>query len=124
MAVAVHESMKTVNRIEGGKWEREIRSATQPVLAHFHTSWCDPCQILSATLEELAVELEGELQAVAVDLDHCPELARRYGITDVPTLILFDSGAPIASLDPRGSPRLLKVRLQGLLADYTTPARG
>jgi thioredoxin-like negative regulator of GroEL len=122
MASALDESMKTVIEIEGAEWEHAIRSATRPVLAHFHTSWCGQCRILVPSLEALAAELEDELQVAKVNLDHCPELARRYGFTDVPALVLFDNGAPIALLDPWMSPRQMKAHLQGLLADYATPS--
>lgn len=76
-------------------------------------------QVWNETLEVLAGELKDELQVAKVNLDPCPELARRYGIFNVPTLILFDHGAPIASLDAWMSPLHMKAQLQGLLADYT-----
>ena len=123
MASALDEAMKTVVEIEGAEWEREIPSATRPVLAHFHTSWCGQCRILFPSLEALAAELEDELQVARVNLDHCPELARRYGITGVPALVLFDNGMPVAALDPWMSPRQVKAHLQGLLADYAAQNR-
>jgi len=120
MVGAREEDMKTLIEIQGKEFEREIRSAAQPVLVHFHTSWCGQCQILAPSLKTLAAELEDELQVAKVNLDHCPELARRYGITNVPALILFDNGVPIASLDAWMSPRQMRAQLHGLLADYAT----
>lgn len=112
--------MKKVFEIPGEEFEREIRAAAKPVLVHFCTSWCGQCQILAPSLEALATELDDELQLAKVNLDHCPELAKRYGISDVPTLMLFDNGAPLTSLDAWMSPRQMRAQLQGLLADYTT----
>jgi thioredoxin 1 len=114
MVGASKEHMKTVIEIPGVDCERELRSAARLVLAHFYTSWSAQCRILSPSLEALASELEDELQVARVNLDQSPELARRYGITNVPVLILFDNGAPIASLDA------WKAHLQGLLSDYAT----
>jgi thioredoxin 1 len=112
--------MKTVSEIRGEAFQRAIQAAAGPVLAHFYTSWSAQCRILTPSLEALASELEDELQVAKVNLDHCPELARGYGINDVPTLILFDNGVPIASLDAWMSPQQMKAQLQGLLADYAT----
>lgn len=117
---AFKKHMETVIEIQGDEFERAIPAAAKPVLAHFYTSWCGLCRILAPSLEILAGELEGELQVAKVNLDHCPELARRYGITNIPALILFDNGAPIAYLDAWMSPRQMKAQLQGLLADYAT----
>jgi thioredoxin 1 len=119
---AFKKHMKTVIEIQGDEFERAIPAAAKPVLAHFYTSWCGQCRILAPSLEILAGELEGELQVAKVNLDHCPELAKRYGIIDVPTLIFFDNGVPIASLDAWMSPRQMEAQLHGLLADYATPS--
>ncbi len=112
--------MKTVMEIEGEQLERELGAVAEPVLVHFCASWSGQCRILAPTLEKLAAELGGELRVARVNLDHCPELAGRYGITGVPALILFEAGRPIACIDAAMSPRQMEVELQGLLADYVT----
>lgn len=122
MASAHKEEMKTVIEIQGEEFEREIRLASVPVLVHFSSSWCGQCRFLAPSLEALAGELEGELRVVSVNLDHYPQLAIHYGISNVPTLILFDSGAPIACIDSSMSPLELKAQLHGLLADYAAHA--
>ena len=110
--------MKTVVEIQGEEFEREMRAAVRLVLVHFHTSWNGQCRILAPSLEALAAELGDELQIAKLNLDHCPDLAGRYGITGVPALILFDDGTPVACLDVSMSPCQMKAQLQGLLADY------
>jgi thioredoxin 1 len=112
--------MQTLIEIQGAECERELRAAAQPVLVLFYTSWSGQCRILAPSLEGLAAELGDELQVAKVNLDHCPELARHHGITNVPALILFDDGAPVACLDVSMSPRQMKAQLQGLLADYAS----
>ena len=112
--------MKPVTEIHGAEFEREIRSATQPVLVHFYTSWCTRCRLLKSTLEMLGTDLANELRILEVNLDHCPELARRYGVMDVPELILFQQGAAIASLDPWQAPLHMLASLRGLMADYAS----
>jgi thioredoxin-like negative regulator of GroEL len=116
-----HVLMNNVIEIPGAQFEREMQTATQPVLVHFYTSSSGQCRILAQSLETLASELAGEVSIRKANLDDHPELARRYSITDVPTLILFDNGAPIAAFGGSISPRELKAHLQGLLADYAPP---
>ncbi len=110
--------MKTVIEIPGDEFERELREMTIPMLVHFYNSWCTHCEILAPSLAALANQLKYEILVTKVNLDLCPELAKRYGIAQVPTLILFEAGLPIARLDVSMSPRRMKVQLQGLLADY------
>lgn len=113
--------MNNVIEIPGAQFEREMRTATQPVLVHFYTSSSGQCRILAQSLETLASKLAGELSIRQANLDDHAELARRYSITDVSTLILFDNGAPIACFAGSICPRELKAHLYGLLADYAPP---
>lgn len=115
--------MNNLIEIPGAQFEREMQTATQPVLVHFYSPSSGQCRILSPSLEALARALEDELTIGQVNLDHCPELAGRYGIARVPTLILFAHGAPIEFYEGLRSPTELKARLQGSLADYA-PLRG
>ena len=115
----MEEIMRTVIEIQGRDFECELRVAAKPMLVHFSASWSGQCRILAPALEKLADDLADELRVAKVNLDHCPELAGRYGISDVPTLILFEDGRPIACVDAALSPRQMKVELQGLLADYS-----
>lgn len=110
--------MKTVIEISGNEFERKLRAATKPVLVHFYASWSGRCRILDPSLERLAAEMGAELQVAKLNLDQYPQLARSYGVAEVPALILFEDGSPVACLDASMSSSQMKVDLQGLLADY------
>ncbi|MGE3772516.1 MAG: thioredoxin [Gammaproteobacteria bacterium] len=71
-------------------------SRTRAVLVDFWAAWCGPCRSLAPVLEQLADGLEGRLAIAKVDSDAEPELAGRYGVRSLPTLILFKDGAPVA----------------------------
>ncbi len=117
--------MKTLMDISGAELTRELRAAARPVLVFFFTSWSGQDQLLGPACEALADDFAAEIQIARVNLDHCPEVAKRYGLTEIPALLLFDSGVPIARLDAWRSPAQLQAELQGLLADYETrPGRG
>lgn len=63
-----------------------------PVLVDFYADWCQPCKVQSPILHELAGELQGELRIVKIDVDKNPEIAGRYQVRSIPTLMLFKNG--------------------------------
>ncbi len=65
------------------------------VLVDFFATWCGPCKMLTPVLEDLSEELKDKLTIVKVDVDESPDLAKRFGIMAVPTMILFKSGQQV-----------------------------
>ena len=66
------------------------------VLADFTAGWCPPCRALSPVVARIAEELWGRVSVVSVDADACPELASRFRIRGLPTLVVFQGGKEIA----------------------------
>ena len=65
----------------------------KPVFIDFYAEWCGPCKIQSPILKELAIELGNRIRVLKIDIDKNPEIALRYHIQSVPTLMLFRNGA-------------------------------
>ena len=63
-----------------------------PGLVDFWAEWCGPCKLIAPILEEMATEYDGKLRIVKVDVDESPDVARRYEIMSIPTLVLFHDG--------------------------------
>lgn len=76
-------------------FDAAIRNTDKPVLVDFFATWCGPCRMLAPVVEELAGEFEGKVKFGKVNVDEQPELAMRYGVQSIPTLILFRGGEPV-----------------------------
>jgi thioredoxin 1 len=74
-------------------FDRLVLQSDLPVLVDFYADWCPPCQTLAPILEEFARETT-HARVVKVNVDEQPELARRYGVEVLPTLIVFEDGQP------------------------------
>ena len=66
--------------------------STGVVLVDFWASWCGPCKMLAPTIDELSSEYEGRASVCKVDVDECPDLATRFGIFSIPTVLIFKDG--------------------------------
>lgn len=90
--------MKGVEHIQEADFERVVLKADAPVLVDFFAPWCGPCRALAPILDGIASTYEDRLKVVKLDVDECPNLADRYGIRSVPTLMVFRSGKAVDTM--------------------------
>ena len=69
-----------------------ISQSDKPVLVDFWATWCGPCRMLSPVVEEVSREHENELTVGKVNVDDCPELAQKFGVMSIPTLVVVKDG--------------------------------
>jgi len=100
----------TINKISDPKsWEIDVVNSPVPVFVDFWAEWCGPCKMIAPILEEIASEQSGSLRVAKVNVDEAPDLARRFEVMSIPTLILFDGGLPAKRLvGAKGKPQLLE----------------
>ena len=87
MATAVTES----------NFDQEVIGSDKPVIVDFWAEWCGPCHAVSPVLDRIAQERGDEVKLVKVNIDEEQGLAQRYGISSIPTIILFKGGEPAAA---------------------------
>ena len=75
-------------------FDAEINGDT-PILVDFWASWCGPCRMLMPTIEQLAKEADGKYRVGMVNVDEQGELAMRFGVQSIPTLIVFKNGQEV-----------------------------
>jgi len=83
--------------VTDGSFETDVLKSGQPVLVDFWAEWCGPCRMVGPVLEELATEMQGQVNIVKMNVDENPMAPSKYGIRSIPTLILFKNGQPAAT---------------------------
>ena len=77
-------------------FEQEVLKSDKPVIVDFWAEWCGPCHAVAPVLDRIAEERNGQLKVVKVNIDEEQGLAQRFGVASIPTMILFENGAPTA----------------------------
>jgi len=75
-------------------FEEEVQKSSLPVLVDFWAEWCGPCRMIAPAVEELARTYQGKLKVGKVNVDTQGELAGRFGIISIPTIMIFKDGKP------------------------------
>lgn len=73
-------------------FDQDVVQAQRPVLVDFYADWCGPCKFVGPIVEEVAGEYADQIDVRKIDVDENPELASRYGVRSIPTLVLFKDG--------------------------------
>jgi thioredoxin 1 len=86
------------NAVTTTSFDADVLASEQPVIVDFWAEWCGPCRAVAPVLDKIAEERAGELKVVKVNIDEEPELAQRYGVMSIPTIVLFKGGEPAAAV--------------------------
>jgi thioredoxin 1 len=82
-----------ITTLTASTFDEVISSSATPVVVDFWAEWCGPCKMIAPILEEIAIEQVGNVTIAKLNIDDHPELAQRFDIMSIPTMLVFSDGA-------------------------------
>lgn len=83
-------------KLDSSNFDSVLATKNTPVMVDFWATWCGPCRMVAPVIEQVAEEYEGRAIVGKVDVDECGDLAMRYGVMSIPTVMVFVNGQPVA----------------------------
>ena len=83
-----------VLKIKSQDFEKEVLQSEKPVLVDFYADWCGPCRMMSPIIDEIAEEKSGEYKVGKINIDQNQELAMKFNVMSIPTIMIFKDGKP------------------------------
>jgi len=102
--------------VTSATWEQEVLKATDLVLVDFWAVWCGPCRMVAPIVDEISKEYAGKLKVVKLNTDENPDVASKYRIMGIPTLMFFKNGQTIDQIVGAVPKTQLKTKVDALLA--------
>ena len=84
--------MADITELSSSNFEEEVLKSGQPVLVDFWAPWCGPCRMIGPVVEELAGENADSLKVAKINIDDAQDIAATYGVSSIPTLMIFKNG--------------------------------
>lgn len=84
--------------LQDSTFDDEVLKSNVPVLVDFWATWCGPCKAIAPTIEEFAGEYKGKVKVGKLDVDNNQQVAQKFGIRSIPTLLLFKNGRVVDTL--------------------------
>jgi len=90
--------MSAAPAVSTAEFDKQVLEAGTPVLVDFWAVWCGPCRAIAPAVDAVADEYAGRAKVFKLNVDENPEIAGRYGVQSIPTLIVFKGGQKVAEL--------------------------
>ncbi len=111
--------MSEVSQVGAVDWDAEVLGSGRPVLVDLWAAWCAPCGVVGPIVDEIAGDRAGSLDVFKLNVDEDPEVAMRYGVSSIPTLLVFRDGEEVG----RVVGALPKARIEAQIDEALSGAR-
>lgn len=106
--------MGNAAKVTSQTWEQEVLTGT--AMVDFWAAWCGPCQMIAPTIDELALEYAGKLKVYKLNTDENPDIAGKYQIMGIPTLLFFKDGKLVDKIVGAASKKQFKQKIDSILS--------
>jgi thioredoxin 1 len=96
----------SITQLSATTFDEVLASSEEPVLVDFWAEWCGPCKMIAPILDEIATEQAGKVRIAKLNVDDAPDIARRFEVMSIPTLLVFRDGEVakrIVGAKPKGA---------------------
>jgi thioredoxin 1 len=109
------ESRKEVQHVNDGDFDRLVLKSSTPAVVDFYADWCGPCRMVSPIIESLSKEYNGRVTFAKIDTDANQDLAARYDIMSIPTVMIFRNGQVVDKVIGAVPAQVYKQRIESAL---------
>jgi thioredoxin 1 len=106
---------KTLMNLKSAEFEKEVLKSQTPAVVDFYADWCGPCRMVSPIIEQLSQEYTGRVKFAKVNTDENPDIAMKYGIMSIPTIIVFKNGEVASTVIGAGPASMYKQKIDAVL---------
>ena len=103
-------------------WDGEVLNSSDVVMVDFWAVWCGPCQMVAPIVDELAQEYQGRLKVMKLNTDEAPEVAGKYQIMSIPSILFFKGGEVVEKIVGARSKQQFKEIIDSLLSQSSATA--
>ncbi len=107
---------------DAANWDGEVMKSTDVVMVDFWAVWCGPCQMVAPIVDELAQEYQGRLKVMKLNTDEAPEVAGKYQIMSIPSILFFKGGEVVEKIVGARSKQQFKEIIDSLLSQSSATA--
>ncbi|MCA9498485.1 MAG: thioredoxin [Nitrospirales bacterium] len=111
-----------VAKADAANWDGEVLKSSEVVMVDFWAVWCGPCQMVAPIVDELAQEYQGKLKVMKLNTDDAPEVAGKYQIMSIPSILFFRGGQVVEKIVGARPKQQFKQVIDSLLAQSSSPA--
>ncbi|HNP28066.1 MAG TPA: thioredoxin [Nitrospirales bacterium] len=111
-----------VAKADAANWDGEVLKSSDVVMVDFWAVWCGPCQMVAPIVDELAQEYQGKLKVMKLNTDDAPEVAGKYQIMSIPSILFFKGGQVVEKIVGARPKQQFKQIIDSLLAQSSSPA--